>query len=387
MLSGFGPAEVAAIDALTHRVCALRRPDGELKQLRRLFGRAFLDELQTILQAGLPSTGSAPPHLEVSLSWIDKIPVAEFSGSTKKVEFGDALLVAIDKQLHATGVTTTLDGRAVFLQAKLARTVARLTAPTVPVTPLKEGSTQKELDFLSAWPRFDLFETATNTSAVLTGVSVPPGRPERYGWYIAAPGDPIPLAASTAWPAWWMCGPPHGGAVCNLSFGGLLVGFLSGVGSGSHAIGERFVSRRAATALSPDWSDLCNAVRKIVGGRDAPQSLFGQKQPRRETISLEAAAYRKSALGVSVFPGFAFWNEVHNRCAEWTRLSACHLRPVSFLNWLALWFGTGKDRLRIAVSDDGDPPCGELVMGPRKRPGRFAVLTVTMTRPPEDRPD
>lgn len=386
MLSGLGPATATAIDHLANRLCTPSATSAELRQLRRLFSPAFIRGLEHILRSatGAGAPGPRSPHVEVSLGWIDKIPLAESgllggsAGKLERTELGDAIVLVVDQQLHAGGAPVITDARAVFLQAKIAWSLGQLLSPVVPVG-ARSPSTRKELALLSSWPTFDLFKASRSRTARLKSVSLPVGPPERYGWYLAAPKGPLPAGSGAAWRSWWMAGSPAPGAACDVSLGELLVGLLEGSAAGGRPVGEAFDYGPVSPGRS-DWSLLCNEVLAILGEDDAPEWVFGPGQSRLATLTLRATVYAAGLRRRLPPQVLADMDEMLGHFAA-HRLP---LPPAWLLHSFASpgspaspdWSGTTDLLWRhwIAAWEDGRR---------RKSRGKFAVLQVTVTRPPE----
>lgn len=386
MLSGLGPATATAIDGLANRLCTPSATSGELRQLRRLFTPAFIQGLERILRTatGTRPPGPRSPHIEVSLGWIDKIPLAEsglLGGSGSKLErteLGDAIVVIVDQQLHAAGAPVITDARAVFLQAKIAWSLKQILSPVVPVG-ARSPSMRKELALLSSWPTFDLFKASRSRTVRLKGVSLPVGPPERFGWYIAAPKGPLTAGSGAAWRSWWMAGSPAPGAACDVSLGELLVGLLEGSAAGGRPVGEAFDYGPVSPGRS-HWSLLCNEVLAILGEDDAPEWVFGPGKSRLASLTLRAAVYAAGLRHRLPQQDLAEMDEILSHFVA-------HRLPVPPV-WLVQrfasigspappdWSGLMKLLWRhlTAAWEDG-----------RRRNARakFAVLQVTVTRPPE----
>jgi hypothetical protein len=298
MIPGLGSAHASAVDAFINKLCRTPADFRELHQLRHLFTWRFRRGLERLINGTLHRTGR-PAVCDVEIGWIDKIPMAEASTLSRRTEIGDAILFCFDESRDKKGNLVTNYARAAILQAKVTDTVGQLAAPTVPVT--NSPSSPNELELLSNWPVFELFDTSASSRPSLLGVTVSQSlsRPAPHGWFIAAPGE-APRATST-WPCWWMAGEALNGAACTTTFGHLLVSFLSPPGAGPQ-VGAPFSSRGLGTPnsllLSPaDWSDLCNHIRKILRRYRAPRSVFnmgprvyGPVYPRVYSVSHFGAA-------------------------------------------------------------------------------------------------
>lgn len=313
MLSHLNASDVAQIDGYVNHFCSRPANYNELSQLHRLFTRSLRRGLERLLnRASLRGRGGG--ICDVQLAWIDKIPIARSAGLTRGTELGDAVLFAIEQWRDPTGRLLRGRARAAVLQAKIARDVAQLAAPSVPVG--TGISSSNELVLLSNWPSFDLYPTAGSASPSLSGVKVTPtGAPPPEAWFIAAPGRGLGAGARAAWPCWWMAGQPSRGAACATTLGTMLVDFLLPAMSGA-TVGAPFVHRDPApvggVATPPDWSDLCNEIRRIAARYHAPPSVFGAGQPRVYSIPFWAnqmlahPSYHEEVLQLAANPSWRY---------------------------------------------------------------------------------
>lgn len=377
----------ADIDQLVNQICPTAVSVGELRQLQVLFETQFLGGLEKILKSALPHTGSIPAHLEVSLGWIDKIPIAKggglpIAGVQGGVELGDAIIRAIDQQILPNGRIKTLSARAVLLQAKLAASDQTAQA-RVPVG--NGGSGRKELALMSSWPVFDLYETAASGSPLMAGITLTLPA-ERYGWFLAARRSAKQRLPAPPWRSWWMAGRPKDKSPCDVTLGEFLTGFLGGAGLPPHPIGHPYRPNRKP-GKTPDWSDLCNAIFGIVGRRQAPPSIFGPGRSRLESFTLRQRLYRD---GVSTGGGTAdlAWRDGAAQVVEALAGPADHL--AAMLEFFVMNPSRLDPSLARAFADEvvdmaarRGPPRGRLPKDLDR--GRFAVLTVSLIRPPDRR--
>lgn len=291
-MSMLGQKEADAIDALAASVCSSPLDFDELPQLRTLFNTTFQSGLEAILQKALNHDPAGKPLVEVTMGWIDKMPLASSAvfGQTanfrdKRVELGDAILVTYDNLYTSTGELLRQDARAVLLQAKVARQVGHLKTPKVPLT-TNSGSALKELTLLSTWPKFDLFKSSGNSDPLLSNINLGAlrGNPSRFAWYVGAPGIAPP--SIPAWKSWWVAGAPKHRSSMDASIGQLFVAFLTNQMLRGSPIGEAFKRNG-----SDDWSKVCKTVLGLVKGNPAPAFLFGTQTDRYTTISIHALAF------------------------------------------------------------------------------------------------
>ncbi|MBO9709687.1 MAG: hypothetical protein J7521_15900 [Caulobacter sp.] len=358
VLASLNAADARRIDALTLKHCADPSSYNELPQLRTLFSRGYLDELETILAEAAQRGDHRPTMVEVSIGWIDKTPVAD-AGFGRKVELGDAVLFAREETRRHPSSLADSTARAVFLQAKTARSVAQMRAPTVPVLP-EAGSTARELALLSAWPTFDLYPAGAALKPLLKTVALPQrSAPPPYGWYVAAPGQ-TPDDPEAPWFSWWMAGAAERNRLCDVSFGDLMVAFLTADAPPNQAtvVGETFRQRLRPKGeeADPEWSRLCNAVLDLASTKPAPGSMAGAR--RLQGISPVALEF--------------VCNEGLRRRPDTVRQLCCLERAKAFLDVPpALDHPDPEERPMIAVMvtvtryEEAEPP-----LEPRERPRR-----------------
>jgi len=337
VFQNLGASEISAINRLTLEVCANPKLYGELSQLRTLFHARFTRRLEGILKRSLIVLAGGPRHVEVSLGWIDKIPLARSDqlggtpGVFERTELGDAVIFAFDNVHGPTGAVVRQDARALLLQAKVTREAGQLLAPKVPLASIKRPSTRKEYTLLSTWPTFDLYKSSGSRTPLRRGIDLRPGgSPERYGWYIGAPASKIADPAVSPWRSWWMSAPPQTSMPLQATMGELFVSFLSAQPLMGVAVGEAF----SPGATSSDWSGLCTTVLDLVEQQVAPPSLFAPGQRRLVRISFEAAAFLSPTATFGNAPDFLLgrhpwaldqlqlWPNTLRRAAGWRQVEA-----------------------------------------------------------------
>jgi len=307
---------VADIDALTRRHAIATSTKGELKQLSTLFGPTYLKALRHLLQRSFVQTRGARYDVTIRLAWIDKIPLADIASEPERTELGDAVLFAFDELVLPNGKGPGITrARATLLQAKVTQTLNQITKPTVPISPMK-GSTKKEFDLLSKWPRFDLFKASNSDVALAQDVDLRGKKAGTlpFGWYVAAPRlkSSAKKADTSHWKSWWMAGPPILGQACDVTFGGLLQAFFAETPlphAGNLEVGATFCCKSYPPApdLLEDWDRVCAEIIALVESSKAPQSLFGNDPPSRmsamESIGFPA---QSGALSNGISSSLAF---------------------------------------------------------------------------------
>jgi len=281
---------VVDIDALTRRHAIATSSKGELKQLSTLFGPAYLKALRNLLQGSFVQTRGLRYDVTIRLAWIDKIPLADIVSEPERTELGDAVLFAFDELILPDGKGPGITrARATLLQAKVTQTLDRIAKPTIPISPLK-GSTKKEFDLLSRWPRFDLFKASNSDVALAQNIDLRGNKAGTlpYGWYVAAPRlkSSAKKVDTSHWTSWWMAGPPILGQACDVTFGGLLQAFFAETPlpqAGNLEVGAPFCCKSYPPPpdLLADWDRICAEIIAIVESSNAPQSIFGNAPPSR----------------------------------------------------------------------------------------------------------
>ncbi len=245
----------------------------ELHALKELFSSKFLKGLQEIISDGCRSKKNFKESFNVSLGWIDKIPLASFVHPVKdingndintKVELGDFILVYNHSQQfldNSKKVTQILDNRALIVQAKK----AKKRNPLVPITPLiknKVNSTSKELALLSNWPKFDLYKASRSKKTILQNIQLDPNEcNSKYcGYHERA----------------WDFGSPVHNQKCTNSTGEIIMNLID------RKIGQKF----NPNAVN-DWDRLMNTLLELCGNHDAPGYIFGKNVKRLRTRTWE----------------------------------------------------------------------------------------------------
>lgn len=268
------------IDAIINSKYSGISPLTELGQLGILFSPGFIKDFMNICHdssvASYPN--NALVNLEVNFGWIDKIPLAKFYGHqydhnnnriTGKVEIGDIFFSFKDKILNSfnpQASTATKDMAYSFvLQAKRSPSIK---LPKVPVTYSGgvNSSTAKEYHLLSKWPRFDLYKTSGNNTALHNNLQINnPSNVLNYGWYAACPPT---NNLNNLWRSRWMCSPAILGNECNITLGTVLAGFFNRIKVSGIEIGNNFtllddweVQKKSHNLDS--WSILSNEIINI----------------------------------------------------------------------------------------------------------------------------
>ncbi|AFH92551.1 hypothetical protein ACU7RR_002299 [Providencia stuartii] len=268
------------IDVAIKKASTLNNQTSELGQMSKLFSDHVLN---TILKENHNARGNSSQLINsvISVTWIDKIPLAKFIGTvadhhgnfiTQKVELGDALLIDI----HNDTSSNSIQSSAFFLQAKRAK------SSKIPKVPVYMGKTQnnsslKELALLRNWPKFDLYKTSGDKLSVLSSIQLPmPVPPLAYGGFAVCPTT----INSNAWKAHWMCARPEYNAPFNITFGELLSYFFK-INTKIH-IGESFTLGKS----NDPWSKLINNIIDIAKEYSTPSSysnIYGEN--RNKVIS------------------------------------------------------------------------------------------------------
>lgn len=282
MHSWIDDTTIRRIDNATMRHARPHSNLGELEQLAQLFSPAYVRALYRAL-APKSRAEACTRALTIKLGWIDKIPLAETKLFKQRVELGDLALFAIDQWADSMGKPVApARARGVVAQAKVARSIKRTVAPTVPIASVR-SSTARELTLLSQWPCFDLYKTSASLAPLAPGIDLRGNThgPFPFGWYLAAPCDPKNrlVARPPAWPSWWMAGPPILGDAVDTSFGSFLAAFMRrdriATSAGALSVGDDFTySPPTTTPTGTGWSRVCAELLKLLEEGSAPQHLF-----------------------------------------------------------------------------------------------------------------
>lgn len=233
---------------------------GELKALSKLFDKSFLQQLEDILNINSRIEKYYKDRYEVSVGWIDKIPLAKFvhpvndinGNSIKgKMELGDLLLIYTHNRINITSKGTEVqsaENRATIIQAK----IASKKNPEVPIVKMSTShvsSTSKELALLSSWPEFDLYKTSRSKTALLNNIQLDNTKPNaKFAGYFSKN---------------WYVGKPVYGDVCNESIGSLIIAMIKG------REGEKF-----DITNSTSWDRLIKTLVDTCGKYKLPNFLF-----------------------------------------------------------------------------------------------------------------
>jgi len=241
----------------------------ELIALSKLFSTQFLNGLEKILNSGCRYEEHFKEVYDVSLGWIDKIPLASFVNNEndingnlikEKVEIGDFLLVythSLTYQNKEELVIQTSSNRAIVIQAK----ISNIRNPKIPIGPLLEAkvnSTSKELTLLSRWPEFDLYKTSASKKPELTNLKINP-----VGNYAKFAGF---------YKRQWDLGIPKYQDVCKESFGEIIENMIN------MKEGQTFNPDMSTT--SNDWDKLINKMIGLCGEYSLPGYIFGKNKKR-----------------------------------------------------------------------------------------------------------
>jgi hypothetical protein len=307
------------IDDLVSRVHKKRRRKGELQQLAALFSPGFWKPFEALIRSdsSFSSSNGMESKVEVSLGYIDKIPMAGFNNVvkdhwgqdiTERVEIGDAAVFFINRlQIHS-GTCFLRAARGLILQAKVVGNAKgkALVTPVVSLPSKKNDSTLKELALLSAWPAFDLYFAAGSNTALQYGYQIGAGsfvqskQAPPHAWYIGASSDPKrPFSPHWVASAARQCEP------CDQSLGTLLEALVrtgsldcgKKVGADFTFDASRIAGREdfklADTASPPDWSDLCHQLMLACNKYAMPSHLLkkGENSGRFNTAHACATPY------------------------------------------------------------------------------------------------
>lgn len=239
----------------------------ELKALSKLFSVDFLKDLEAILNKDRRNEKNFKDRIDVSVGWIDKIPLASFKNQVKdyngnviknKVELGDFLLVHTHSQTFIQDgetINQNFDNRAIIIQAKL----SNKRNPNVPIGKLnksKVNSTSKELALLSDWPTFNLFKTSGSKTEILSDINLDKTKSNRKfsGYYKKH----------------WDLGNPKHNQICDETMGGLITKMIDKK--------EGQVFKKNDT--KDDWSRLINKIIELCGEYKLPGYIFGKQKNR-----------------------------------------------------------------------------------------------------------
>lgn len=287
----------------------------ELYQLSKLFNPSFIKDLLELIKPGLTNHAHYKQSLDITLCWIDKRPLADFSKQkvkdhnnntvTQKVEVADAAFYFFSENgYYQNGKENITHESSVSLlfQAKRSTSVK---APVVPVGQSKvaNNSTAKELALLSSWPKFDLYKNSGNKSPIYLDMKIdyPNGKVPPFGWF-----GVCPPSKAEAWKSRWMCGPSKLGSRCEYTLGQLLSALLtrSTLGSDKVHSGEEFnfdskwVSGQKLNGERP-WDILNNEILAQCKESNLPKSIFTTEKKR--CITAEEVIYLDKDMGLALF--------------------------------------------------------------------------------------
>ncbi|MFD2943256.1 hypothetical protein [Flavobacterium notoginsengisoli] len=262
---------------------------GELKALSKLFDTAFLKELENILNKNSRMEKHYKDRYEVSVGWIDKIPLAKFVHAVNdvngnpiktKMELGDLLLIYTHNRINITSKGTEVqsaENRAAIVQAKIAGDKN----PKVPIAKISDSrvsSTSKELALLSSWPEFDLYQTSKSKTPLLNNIQLDSTKPNaKFAGYNSKK---------------WYIGRPVYEEECKESMGSLIIGMLKG------REGEDF-----DISKSSDWDRLIETLVVTCGKYKLPNFLFpGSTGDRYLTIPKKPLIFFFSFFKPKKFP-------------------------------------------------------------------------------------
>lgn len=299
--SKLAQSDASAMDSGARSAYPVALGGSELKQLARLFSeKSFITGIEKVLRAQLPAPKPGyKEEVEVKVGWIDKRPYAKMA-SQKRGELGDAAVFLLTFN-DFRGPLHCESARALFLQAKVAKSVGQITQPVVPVNPpvpAPGSTTARELMLYGQWPTFDLFEHPRSNTTLAAGVTmIATGQ----GWFIATPATAPKPNQAQSWPSPWMCGPPVQGALCDETLGSLLARFLAG--GQFHQIpapmpivaGAEFSmevddidlqkSVKDETSLS-GWNRVCVQVLRLTGQGIIPRGYAAGPTPLQTSVTL-----------------------------------------------------------------------------------------------------
>lgn len=265
---------------------------GELQQLSKLFGSSFLDGLVKLIYPTLANRRNYQEKLEISLCWIDKSPLADFTKNnvkdhngnlvTQKVEVADAAFMFFTEYAHPTNEATSLSScKSLLFQAKRSHSLKSL--PQVPIThsTSQNNSSAKELALLSQWPEFDLYKTSRNRSPLQTNLKLQTNQKDllSLGWFGACPPS-----KEEAWKSRWMCAPAELGASCEHTLGEVISALLGDSKLRNLSVGQSFNYQQGwvsgSTQCANAWDTLNNEILAQCKESTLPKSIFKSEKKR-----------------------------------------------------------------------------------------------------------
>jgi hypothetical protein len=244
-----------------------RKKYSELNAVSKIFSVSFLEDLENILNENCRNEKCFKEKYNISLGWIDKIPLASFTKPTydyygneikNKVELGDFVLIYSHSQVYMKDlekVTQSIDNRAIIVQAKIAKDIN----PNVPIGRLSKTSvlsTNKELALMSNWPEFDLYKTSASKDKLIDKLNLDTteSNAKFSGYYNKQ----------------WFCGNPIYNQTCDISLGELIYNLIE------KKDGQLFNPKDIAT----DWDRLINKLIELCGDYNLPGYIFKKKKSR-----------------------------------------------------------------------------------------------------------
>lgn len=267
---------------------------GELVQLSKLFEPRFLENLLNILKGNLRNNNTYKQKLEISVCWIDKRPLADFTKQkvidhngntiTKKVEVGDAAFIFSNESCYLKDgkeIKQNENSVSLIFQAKRS---SKKCIPSIPIGTGKSKniSTAKELALLSNWPIFDLFKASRSKSSLHSdlnifscGVS-----PLSYGWFGACPPGKV-----TNWKSRWMCAPAIHGKKCSFSLGEVFKALICKSELSNIRVGKEFNLKTdwgnyKKKRTLDSWDLLNNEILYQCRNSNLPKSILSSESPR-----------------------------------------------------------------------------------------------------------
>jgi hypothetical protein len=280
---------------------------GELQQLSKLFGSSFLDGLVKLIYPTLTNRRNYQEKLEISLCWIDKSPLADFTKNnvkdhngnlvTQKVEVADAAFMFFTEDAHPTNETTSLSScKSLLFQAKRSRSLKSL--PRVPIT--QNNSSAKELVLLSQWPEFDLYKTSRNHSPLQTNLRLQTNQKDllSLGWFGACPPS-----KEEAWKSRWMCAPAELGASCEHTLGEVISALLRSSKLHNLSVGQSFNYQQGwvsgLTQCANAWDTLNNEILAQCKESTLPKSIFKSEKKRVQSSTPFSLFYNDLPIAIA----------------------------------------------------------------------------------------
>lgn len=285
---------------------------GELMQLSKLFEPKFLADLLNTLKEGLSNSNSYNQKLEISVCWIDKRPLADFTKQkvidhngntiTKKVEVGDAAFIFSNELCclqNGEEITKNENSVSLIFQAKRS---SKKSIPNVPIGTGKSNnvSTSKELALLAKWPVFDLFKASRSKSPLYSNLSISQSGVSAlsYGWFGACPPG-----KTTDWKSRWMCAPANNGQKCSFSLGEVFAALINKNELSHVRVGKEFNletdwGKNTKKRTLDSWDILNNEILYQCRNSLLPKSIFSSESPR--LVQVHEYLYLDENLGFAL---------------------------------------------------------------------------------------